>query len=75
MKKQVTPAMLIGAGVLLLALIGMLFMRTARSNAAPEYTISAPGNDADGVTAKRANILKAKGLPPAPASTGTDTRQ
>ena len=71
MKTNVNPIALIVAGIVLLLFILFLFNRTMTPSA-PAYTLSAPGNDADGAAAKRANYLKAHGKSPdkgsAPAS-------
>lgn len=78
MKKEVSPVIMIVAGVVLVGFIAFLFMRTVAPKA-PEYTISPPNLDADGAKAKRANYLKTHSTlgngAPAPAANARDERQ
>ncbi len=62
MKKDVNPIAIIAGIVVLLAFVVFMYSRTMSAKA-PDYTISAPGNDLDGAAAKRANRAKAQGLP------------
>lgn len=63
MHKKVNPMILVVAGIFLVAVLGLLFMRTFTSHE-PAYTVSPPSQDADGAAAKRANMIKRGIVPP-----------